>query len=254
MDRVCPLLGIAGDRRSAVDGVDAAHRCHAEDPPATLDRNVQAQLCLTAGHERCERFLRHANRTGGATPGRLSLADGLVSTRLVLAPAPAWRGIAGRPGRARRRRIFAAAGGLLAFAAGGLTLAFAVMDGRLGIATQSFEPTAAAEPPAVALATSPPTPTSTPAGTPAATFAAVPVASAPSATVTPATAPATPVAATPVPPPAPPVSASRTYIVQEGDTLALIAEQFGSTVQAIQAANGLDDADEIIIGQVLVIP
>ena len=43
-------------------------------------------------------------------------------------------------------------------------------------------------------------------------------------------------------------------MVQEGDTLAAIAQRFGTTASAIQAANGIDDPDEIVIGQVLVIP
>ncbi len=45
-----------------------------------------------------------------------------------------------------------------------------------------------------------------------------------------------------------------TYTVAEGDTLAAIAQRFGTTVAALQAANGIDDPDEIVIGQVLVIP
>jgi len=43
-------------------------------------------------------------------------------------------------------------------------------------------------------------------------------------------------------------------VVQEGDTLAAIAQRFGTTVSALQAANGIEDPDEIIIGQRLVIP
>jgi LysM repeat protein len=42
--------------------------------------------------------------------------------------------------------------------------------------------------------------------------------------------------------------------VQPGDTLAAIAVRFGTTVEALQAANGIDDTDVILIGQVLVIP
>ena len=53
----------------------------------------------------------------------------------------------------------------------------------------------------------------------------------------------------PTPPPA-----QTTYVVQQGDTLAAIAQQFGTTVEALQAANGIEDPNEIIIGQVLVIP
>jgi spore germination protein len=42
--------------------------------------------------------------------------------------------------------------------------------------------------------------------------------------------------------------------VQEGDTLAAIAQRFGTSVSGLQTANGIEDPDEIIIGQVLVIP
>ena len=45
-----------------------------------------------------------------------------------------------------------------------------------------------------------------------------------------------------------------TATVAQGDTLAAIAQRFGTTVPALQAANGIDDPDEIVIGQVLVIP
>jgi LysM repeat protein len=43
-------------------------------------------------------------------------------------------------------------------------------------------------------------------------------------------------------------------VVQEGDTLSLIANRFGTSVSALQAANGIDDPDEIRPGQVLVFP
>jgi len=43
-------------------------------------------------------------------------------------------------------------------------------------------------------------------------------------------------------------------VVQEGDTLAAIAQRFGTTVAALQQANGIDDPNEIIVGQVLTIP
>ena len=55
---------------------------------------------------------------------------------------------------------------------------------------------------------------------------------------------------TPAPTPAP----QTTYVVVAGDTLALIADRFGTTVAALQAANGIDDPNTINIGQVLVIP
>jgi membrane-bound lytic murein transglycosylase D len=54
-----------------------------------------------------------------------------------------------------------------------------------------------------------------------------------------------------VPPTAAPTP--QTYVVQAGDTLGAIATRFGTTVAAIQAANGLPNT-VINIGQVLVIP
>ena len=104
VDRVCPLLGLAGERGVTIDGVDAAHRCFADDPPAPLERSMQAQLCLTDAHARCERYQAFASRTGAVTPGHSRIADGFVSTRLLLAPQPAWRGRATRAGEDPERR------------------------------------------------------------------------------------------------------------------------------------------------------
>ncbi|HVM25029.1 MAG TPA: LysM domain-containing protein, partial [Candidatus Limnocylindrales bacterium] len=58
---------------------------------------------------------------------------------------------------------------------------------------------------------------------------------------------------TPPPPTATPAPA-QTYVDQEGDTLAEIAQRFGTSVQALQAANGIEDPNEILIGDVLLIP
>jgi murein DD-endopeptidase MepM/ murein hydrolase activator NlpD len=44
------------------------------------------------------------------------------------------------------------------------------------------------------------------------------------------------------------------YVVQAGDTLLAIGVRFGVTVEAILIANGLDDADFIVVGQELIIP
>lgn len=45
-----------------------------------------------------------------------------------------------------------------------------------------------------------------------------------------------------------------TYVVQPGDTLSVIAEQFGLSVDAISEANGITDVNTIRPGQELVIP
>jgi LysM repeat protein len=68
-----------------------------------------------------------------------------------------------------------------------------------------------------------------------------------------ATATLVPTAA-PVVTPAPTPTAQVTYTVAAGDTLVLLAQRFGTTVEALEAANGIQDPNEITIGQVLVIP
>jgi LysM repeat protein len=44
------------------------------------------------------------------------------------------------------------------------------------------------------------------------------------------------------------------YVVQRGDTLSGIAEDFGTTVEEIMAANGLTDPNAVQAGQTLLIP
>lgn len=204
-----------------------------------LERQQQAAICLTAAHERCERYLAHLARAGRGT-GPTALGDGLVSTRLVLAPEPAWRGIAGRARRTPRGPLVAVAAVAMAVGLGGVALASAVIDGRFGVLGSSASPSAA--PPTV-------TPTPSPTATPRATQS-------PTATpiVTPTPLPTATPAPTPPPAPAPTPPPPTTYTVVDGDTLALIAQRFGTTVAAIQSANGIGDPDEIVIGQVLVIP
>ena len=246
MDRVCPLLGLAAERGVAIDGVDAGHRCHAEEPPAPLERATQVQLCLTTGHERCDRYLAFAGRIGAARPGRTQLGDGFVTTRLVLAPQPAWRGMAGRA-RASRVGPWVGVGvALVGVGIAGAGLASPLLDSpeEEGVAATADRTSAAATPrtTVTARSTAPSTtPEATPSGTPRARRTPEPT---PVATSEPTQQP------TPPPTPTP----QRTYTVVEGDTLASVAERFGTTAAAIQQANGIDDPDEIVIGQVLIIP
>ena len=44
------------------------------------------------------------------------------------------------------------------------------------------------------------------------------------------------------------------YVVQQGDTLGSLAEEFGTTVEEILAANGMTDPDSLQSGQTLLIP
>ena len=238
VDRVCPLLGLAGERGVTIDGVDAGHRCFAEDPPAPLDRGMQARLCLTDAHARCERYLAFASRTGAATPGQARIGDGFVTTRLLLAPQPVWRGMAGRARRARATPWVAVGLAVGALGAGGIAVAGPILEdpdfeaGLVGSGTPSASPipTPAATPTAIVTASPVPTPNETPAPT------------------------AVPETPAPTPDPTPVVTPQQTYTVARGDTLAEIAQRFGTSVDALRAANGIEDPDEIFVGQVLVIP
>ena len=162
------------------------------------------------------------------------MADGFVTTRLLLAPEPAWRGIAGRARSSRTAPWVVAGVGIAVLGVAGAALARPLLEPPADAATRSPSPSV--------------TPTATPA--PTATATATPT---PSATPAPTATPVPPTPA-PTPTPAPSATPQRTYVVAEGDTLAGIAERFGTTVSALQAANGIEDPNEIIIGQVLVIP
>lgn len=54
--------------------------------------------------------------------------------------------------------------------------------------------------------------------------------------------------------PAPEEAPQLTYVVESGDSLLAIAYLYNTTVEALMAANGLNDPDRLQIGQVLVIP
>lgn len=51
-----------------------------------------------------------------------------------------------------------------------------------------------------------------------------------------------------------PAQPAGTYVVQAGDTLSVIAEQFGISIQALSDANGITDVNSIQPGQELIIP
>ena len=87
--------------------------------------------------------------------------------------------------------------------------------------------------------------TVSPTGT--ATTSAAPPTATPAASFTAAAATATATPSTTAP-------GGLTYVVLPGDTLYSIAQRFGTTVQAIQEANGIDDPALLSAGQVLLIP
>lgn len=212
-----------------------------------VDRQMQSGLCLTASHDRCERYRQYVTRTGVSRPGRAAVADGLVSTRLVLTPEPTWRGIAGRARGARSGTIAVIGAGALALGAVGVTASAVVTGGGLDLAAL-LGPAASAEPGASAV----PTPSERPTPSATATPSPVPATAVPTPTPSPVSTPVPTTAptVTPVPTPTPQL----TYTVVAGDSLALIAARFGTTVQELQAVNDIEDPNEIGVGQVLVIP
>ena len=229
MDRICPFLALASDGRTAADGFDPDHRCQALVPPAPLSRDMQVRLCITEQHRSCERYFAAARTS-------LPASDEFVRTRQIVEPGAGWRAAARRRGAGTRRAAAPLAlVGVLALSVG----TAAAIGGVSAIGTVvSATPSPSASVSSLVLP-SPSTAPTSPAATPTV-----------SPTPTPTIA-ATPVPATPAPTP---TAASRTYVVQAGDTLSLIANRFGTTVEALLVANGLKSADVINIGQVLVIP
>jgi peptidoglycan/xylan/chitin deacetylase (PgdA/CDA1 family) len=97
-------------------------------------------------------------------------------------------------------------------------------------------------------ATLTPTPRPSPAVTIMPSLTPSPSAHGPTATAAPSPTPeptATPAATTPP---------GASYEVREGDTVYSISRRFGTTVEAIVAANNLIDAANIYVGQILIIP
>jgi LysM repeat protein len=241
VDRICPFLALDDDGRTAVAGYDPDHRCHAVRPKEQLHRQQQLTTCLAAEHQACPRYLAARANSRAAEDWPIGPAEaGVINTRLVLGPDAASRG--GRAMSAARPAGRWAVGTALAVVgvavAGGVTGAF----GSFPPEDVGAAPSESASLAATATPTEQP-PIGGPSPRPATSSPASPTADA-----TPAATPTSEPTATPAPPQA------RTYVVQSGDTLSLIATRFGSSVTAIQQANGLADSDVILIGQVLAIP
>lgn len=235
MDRICPFLALAADHRTVVDGYDPDHRCHALAEPDALERTRQLQLCLNEAHRECERYLAavQVRSTNGPMPPVPAPDARVARTRLVLDAAGSDASHADDltllGPRAQRVLL---AGVVAVFAI--LVLVSGVADGLASLVVgPSATPTPGADPTAV------PTPSASVAS------------AAPAPTPTPTPPPATPLPTTPAPPSP---ANTQSYVVQQGDTLSAIAERFGTSVAAIQAANGMGESDVINIGQILVIP
>jgi LysM repeat protein len=236
VDRICPFLALAADHRTAVDGYDADHACHALTPAQPLDRARQAEQCLSEAHRQCDRYLAFlaahaADSANVPTPS----ADAMMPrTRLVVDPDPRRMSVMAEAPLGMSARRWVVAGGV---ALVGVAAAATAVAGGFGSAADR-QPTSSDQ------ATASPSATVLPSQSTATEPTAEPSTSEPAEP----TARPTRSAAEPTPSPA-----QTTYVVQEGDTLNAIAVRFGTTVEAIRQANGLPD-DVINIGQVLVIP
>jgi LysM repeat protein len=243
MERICPFLALQADGHNVVAGYDPEHRCGALLPHEPIDRIRQIATCLDAAHAACPRYQAAMQVRDEQMPWAPPSPDSdLVTTRLVLAPDSVRQSLVSAGARARTRRW--AIGAALAVVG-----VVAVAGGVLGALGSLRLPDEAAM-----VSTSPgATPTRVPA------IGGRPLAATPE--TTPETSP--PPTATPRPTRSPRASADPsegapaeqgTYVVQEGDTLGDIANRFGTTIAALESANGLRDTDVIVIGQELVIP
>jgi LysM repeat protein len=248
--RGCPfLLAESGGWRLDLPSRD--HRCAAFVPPAPLSPEKQTRLCLTTEHTTCATYLASlaARRARlGSTPGDRATRWGLARTTTVIEDPGGMRTLL--LGAALDRRRWPAIPAILLVT----TLFTLALSGfRTDLPTS---PVATASPGAAAA--TPPAPTRAAATRPSATAApTVPPSEPPNAT--PAQTPASSAAPTTAPTAAPTAQPSaapsfRTYLVQQGDTLSVIAARYDTTVAALVNLNDLNNANQLDVGQVLLIP
>ncbi len=245
MDRICPFLATGVDGRTVVDGFDGAHICRAADALQPVERGQQVEYCLAAAHTNCDRYVAAMERRGPIAWPEPAPDAAIIQTRLVLPAVGGRRTSAARAIGARSRRWVLGA----AMAALGLAAVASGVAGSLGGLIAAAPSPAASGTTVItpgAIASS--GPTSVPASTAIATSEpTLPPSAAPSATAT------TPAPMTAAPTATPAQAQPQTYVVQPGDTLNGIAIRFGTSVRALQDANGLGASDVIIVGQVLII-
>jgi hypothetical protein len=222
---ICPYLAsVDGAWLSADPSRD--HRCTAVVPPTPPASDKQRRFCLAAAHVECATFIA-ARELHGAAPEDASIAPWHFSRSVpvVLDHARSPLALLGRARSLGLGQVGLV--GLMIVAFGTVVLARGIAPTGLDAALADARPSAGAVSPAtLPVATPTPTPLPSPSPSPS-----------------------------PLPSPSPSPSPSPvTYKVKSGDTLLGIASRFGTTVKALQQANGIDDPSLLRIGQVLTIP
>jgi LysM repeat protein len=208
-------------------------------PPAALAVEKQRRLCLDAGHIDCSTF-RAATAARDGDPTRAT-RWGFARTSPVVFDTRRFALPLDLDGRGRPVAQ-AALVGLMAVAFGAVAISRLADDGGAVLDASSSPPSNAIASPAASPRATPGTATPGPT---IATVSPTPAPASPPATVAPTLGPtAAPTA----------VAVGQAYTIQSGDTLYAIAARFETTVQAIQAANGMGTSTVIRVGQVLLIP
>ncbi len=262
VDATCQYLGLADDADSHATYATEAHRCYKLPNPTRIATGHQESYCLGANHPNCPVFQGEAVPQSRPPAAAAAMASPEAGPP-VTAPAGAARGQRRTPPPGQRRRqpggtlgprpraggisMPAATIGLFALAIALVALAFLIQralsgggDNNLSAAdtfatqqalhaTQTSEAGGGGQ-------TQPAgqTQTTTASQTPGAGETAT---TQPNATNTPSGG-----------------GSGSTYTVQSGDTCGAIATRFDTTVEAIIAANDLNDACDIFVEQVLTIP
>jgi LysM repeat protein len=229
---------LGSDRRAVCDAVDIDHRCGVPDGPDPVPRHQQIEFCLSSAHAECPHFARHALLSSpvvidGVPPPSPDVV--MAPTRLVIDRASASSSRSAL--RPTRRPLVAA---VVLVVAGTGAIGFGAVDRVASLLGGTGDPEGeVSRIPAAATPTATPSHSPAPTATPVSSQAASP---SPTATAVASSAPTSV------------VLASQTYIVQPGDTLRAIADRYGTTVAALQEANGIVDQNLIEAGQELVIP
>lgn len=240
--RVCPFLGLPDDPGSHYSFPELGHRCHAKTKVIPLDLGYQATFCLGGGYQDCARFQKATRPVPAWHPAADS--PDLVHT---VHSAPAAHPSA--PASPRRRNLRRTLAGRVLSSLAGLLMIVLLVAGVWIVANLTnpgrgggLNEAGSASPTPFTAAQSP-----------------LPAAVATAAPAEPSFAPTAEPGVQTSPPPNPTLSPSAEptpliRVVREGESLSLIAAEYGLTWIDIARANELQNPDTLYVGQRLLIP